>query len=103
MVSQKLVDAYFPGFALGTVFSSRLFNIVKEEHVGITQDRACSTCGAVYVSEMNRGPDNEAYPNGRCIGRCSSVVTQLVVGQVEISKSGRVRVTRFARELNLDF
>jgi hypothetical protein len=103
MSSQKLVDVHFPGFTLGAIFGVRLFNIEKYEQVGVTQDRSCARCGAFYVSELRRGPDGNPYPSGRCIGRCSPVVTQLVVGQVEISKSGRVRVTRFARELNLDF
>lgn len=103
MVSQKLVDCHFPGFSLGTVFAPRLFNILKDEVVGVTADKSCAKCGALYVSELRRGPDNEAYPRGLCSGRCSPIVTELLVGEVSISKKGQVRVVKWARDLNLDF
>jgi hypothetical protein len=103
MSSQKLVDVHFPGFSLGAVFGARSFNIVKDEVIGKTENRSCATCGALYVSELRRGPGNEAYPRGLCSGRCSPIVWQQVVGEVRISKSGKVRVVRWSKDIDLDF
>lgn len=101
MVSQKLVDAFFPGFSLVSLHAPRGFVIVKEEPVGTTQDRSCAACGALYVPEIHRGVDNNPYPRGRC-HHCSPIVVERVYGDGSVSKKGRISV-RWSRDLNLDF
>ena len=98
MVSQKFVDAMFPGCLFGGNYSPRSFLVEQVVTVGRTQGGHCALCGldADRMVAHCAGTPFRGQP-------CSDIVREHLFAVVTVSKKGRLLPYTWIKDIVLDF